>query len=113
MRGQKHRIDAARAVDGRSSADDRAHPLACARRVVPACHFTSMSPKPRFARCAFSAASARRVMSGTSRRSSFATARCGRMVLPPGPVYPADEPLDVHGRPRHRDLERFAASSQS
>ena len=32
------------------------------------------------------------VMSGTSRTSIFATARCGRMVLPPGPVYPPTSP---------------------
>ncbi len=48
---------------------------------------TSMSPKPRLARCAFSFATVSSgVMSGTSRMSSFATMRCGRIVLPPGPV---------------------------
>jgi hypothetical protein len=49
--------------------------------------FTSTSPKPRFARCAFTRSSVfAAVMSGTSRMSIFATARCGRIVLPPGPV---------------------------
>src|SRR5207249_327845 len=55
--------------------------------------FTSISPNPRFARCALSAASASAaVMSGTSRRSSFATALCGKIVFPPGPVYPPTRP---------------------
>ena len=53
----------------------------------PPVMLTSRSPNPRFWRCAFSAASAASaVMSGTSRRSSFATARAGSIVFPPGPV---------------------------
>ncbi len=57
----------------------------------------SCSPRgrrsPRFSRCVFSAASApSAVMSGTSRRSSLATARAGSIVLPPGPVYPPTRP---------------------
>ena len=39
----------------------------------------------------------RSVMSGTRRRSSLATARCGSTVLPPGPGVAADQALDVDG----------------
>src|SRR5207253_10497166 len=74
----------------------------------PPVMFTSMSPKPRFARCAFNAASASAAfMSGTSRMSIFATARCGRIVFPPGPVYPPHQPLDVHRRLRLEPLVRL------
>ena len=47
-------------------------------------------------------------MSGTRRRSSLATALCGRMVLPPGPGVAADQALDVDRGPRHEPLERLA-----
>src|SRR5208337_794518 len=54
---------------------------------------TSISPKPCLARCSLSNANVpSAVMSGTSRMSILATARCGRTVLPPGPVYPATRP---------------------
>src|SRR2546421_5960368 len=54
--------------------------------------FTSISPNPRFARCAVSVArDSAAVISGTSRRSSLATALWGRMVFPPGPVYRSEE----------------------
>ena len=55
--------------------------------------FTSTSPNPFFARCAFSDARASAAfMSGTRRRSIFATALCGNTVFPPGPVYPPTSP---------------------
>ena len=47
------------------------------------------------------------VMSGTSRRSSFATARCGRTVLPPGPGVAADQSFDVHRRPACQQFQRL------
>src|SRR5437764_6397760 len=69
--------------------------------------FTSISPNPRFARCAVSVArDSAAVMSGTSRRSSLATALWGRMVFPPGPVY-ADQALDVDRGARHQQLQRL------
>src|SRR5207244_55084 len=72
--------------------------------------FTSISPNPLFARCAVSVArDSAAVISGTSRRSSLATALWGRMVFPPGPVYPPTRPsmLTVG-----RDTSRSSASGQ-
>src|ERR1041384_4288563 len=71
---------------------------------------TSMSPKPRLARCVFSFSSeSAAALSGTSRRSSLATARCGKIVLPPGPVYPPTNPsMFTVGRP----IRRSSASVQ-
>ena len=55
--------------------------------------FTSMSPNPFFARWAFNSSSdSFAVMSGTKRKSSFAIARPGKIVFPPGPVYPPTSP---------------------
>jgi len=53
----------------------------------PPVHFTSMSPKPLFARWAFRSSTVSAAdMSGTSRMSSLARASWGSTVLPPGPV---------------------------
>ena len=46
-------------------------------------------------------------MSGTRRRSSLATARCGRMVLPPGPGVAAHQTFDIHRGPRPQQFQRF------
>ncbi len=68
-----------------------------------------MSPKPCFARCALSAATRLGAfMSGTRRRSSFATARVRQDRLAARAGVAADEPLDVDGRLRRQPLVRLA-----
>ena len=100
MRGQSDRVDARAAVDGDLRADERARPAAVLGRIVAAGHvdLDVAEAALREVRLQRGDGARRAVMSGTRRRSSLATARCGRIGLAARPRVAADEPLDVHRR---------------